>query len=225
MQRIVVWIGVVAVNLPIGLKAFRWFLDLIGWSTVLEDAKGLFERLDQMPWWVAFFLAFAAWATYFLSIPLWERRSRQIAEMGKFTRNTWLQHTVFYLLCGKWPNLEKAAFDLEENGFPTERFAHVNHALKEIRQKAFDGTLQVWGKPMRSSMSIDGTIRSGLFEEIPKSHWRTHQVRALELILDPEQVYTSFGQHFDENSYCSLMVDIRQVETLWPDPRQLEISQ
>lgn len=43
---------------------------------------GLLDKFDQMPWWVALFMAFAAWATYFLGFPLWKRHRSNAAVLN-----------------------------------------------------------------------------------------------------------------------------------------------
>lgn len=69
-----VWAGLLLFNVPAALKGAKKVLEFIGLTTSPEDAMGLYEKLNEMPWWVALWMAFAAWATFFIYSALMTRR-------------------------------------------------------------------------------------------------------------------------------------------------------
>lgn len=69
-ERIAIWIGIAISNIPLVVKILRWLLDLVGLSTAPENIMSLIAKLEQMPLWLAMFMAFAAWSIYFLAPPL-----------------------------------------------------------------------------------------------------------------------------------------------------------
>lgn len=69
METLKYWglrIGVIAFNVPAILKGIKTLAEWIGLTTSPEDAMGLFDKLHEMPWWVAIFMAFSAWLVFYL---------------------------------------------------------------------------------------------------------------------------------------------------------------
>ena len=131
------------------------------------------------------------------------------------TRDTWFKHAVFFIMHRRWPA------DAEvESMFDTEgELTRANGVLAEMRQMALDGKMLVWGKPTRTHMTMGGDTSSGVYHNVPPSHWTDHIVDAPELILQPHQVYTTVGLKIDGASFCALKVSNHQVEMLWPTKR------
>jgi hypothetical protein len=59
----------------------------------------------------------------------------------------------------------------------------------------------------------------GVFEEIERLHWKLYSIGPTEILLEPNQVYTTRALRFDNESFCALMVSAAQVELLWGEAR------
>jgi len=115
-------------------------------------------------------------------------------------RDAWLLHVVHYIAFG---SSEFVEIPLEE-----DQLTAGDQAENEIRQKAFDGSLPVWG-----------IIGSGeLFKPIPKEYWEHHYLQALIFAINDPEGYCTEGDGLesDHTIYKSLMTSKAKVEELWP---------
>jgi hypothetical protein len=115
----------------------------------------------------------------------------------------------------RWPGEVDVARMFDTEG----ELTRANAVLAEMRQMALDGKMLVWGKPTRTHMTLGGDTSSGVYHNVPSSHWTDHIVNSSEIMLEPHQVYTTLGLKIDDRSFCALKVSRHQVETLWPVKR------
>jgi len=124
-------------------------------------------------------------------------------------RDVWLLYAVHYIAYGSWAFIE---IPLDE-----DHLTAGHQALDEIRQKAFDKDLPVWGR-----------IGQGpLFKQIQKEHWEDHSFESLSFIVNkPEEFCTKYyGNESDYTIYNSLMTSKAKVEELWPTNKHLTYEQ
>ena len=131
---------------------------------------------------------------------LFYKPSGQKIKSKQVERDVWLLHAVHYIAFG---SSEFVEIPLEE-----DQLTAGHQAQDEIRQKAFDGSLPVWG-----------IIGSGeLFKPIPKEYWEHHYLKALIFAInDPEGFCTKGdGPESDHTIYNSLMTSKAKIEEIWP---------
>lgn len=176
-----------------------------------------FDGVDPPVVSVLFFAVFALcfilfknflawWSSREISTPQDKKETIQVPESAttietpKVERDVWLLHAVHYIAFG---SSEFVEIPLEE-----VQLTAGHQAQDEIRQKAFDGSLPVWG--------IIGS--GGLFKPIPKEYWEHHYLKALIFAInDPEGFCTKGnGLESDHTIYNSLMTSKAKVEELWP---------
>lgn len=124
-------------------------------------------------------------------------------------RDVWLLYAVHYIAYGSWTFIE--------NPLDEDHLTAGHQALDEIRQKAFDKDLPVWGR-----------IGQGpLFKQIQKEHWEDHSFKSLSFIVNkPEEFCTKYyGNESDYTIYNSLMTSKAKVEELWPTTKHLTHDQ
>ena len=131
---------------------------------------------------------------------LFYKPSEQKIKSKQVERDVWLLHAVHYIAFG--------SSEFVEIPFEEVQLTAGHQAQDEIRQKAFDGSLPVWG--------IIGS--GGLFKPIPKEYWEHHYLKALIFAInDPEGFCTKGnGLESDHTIYNSLMTSKAKVEELWP---------
>jgi hypothetical protein len=109
----------------------------------------------------------------FLNHYLASRRERKkLASAMPQEPDAWLLHAVYYVLHRRWPSDgTKPVFPME-NTYPKGFWENVLRACDQLRQKAFNGDLRVWGMSYRDSLSVNGTLL--------KKPFRTHSTCTLE---------------------------------------------
>ena len=122
------------------------------------------------------------------------------SKQQKVERDIWLLHAVHFIAYDSW--------EFIENPLNEKNITAGHDALDEIRQKAFDGSLPVWGK-------IGG---GGLFKQIPKEYWEHLGFQSLTFMINnPEEFCTkNWTARGDYTIYNSLMTSKAKVEELWP---------
>ena len=98
--------------------------------------------------------------------------------------DTWFSHAAFYVAYGFWPDTTRPLSNLSKDESQIPEFEHLRlaDATHELRQKAYQGDLQVWGK---NSISWGAPRKHDLFKQIPKDHWETYEVQYLHLFKEP----------------------------------------
>ena len=170
--------------------------------------------------------------------------SRETVAAPVITHDTWLLDAIYFIVKRRWPsaygtvdlvlfpNLMSQVWQKQLRQ-TTEWKATVT-ALNEVRQKAFDGELKVWGVPnapnkigwrrtagsrginiIAQDMEIVGDT---LLHSVPNSHWASYEVSPLDLPKPPHLVHTTARDlpGLDQGSFASLKVSKVQVEKLWP---------
>jgi hypothetical protein len=85
-KKHVAWIGLIVFNIPFLVKGVLRLAQWIGLTTAPEDAMGLLEKIEQMPWYLAMLLALLAWMAFLL----YQKKDRQevrAAEHGHEARD------------------------------------------------------------------------------------------------------------------------------------------
>ncbi len=182
---------------------------LSGVDAVLPTIAAIVAALLLVSWWVV------DYATLLDSEP---------------DRDRWFQDAVFFLVRRRWPERgEKllpplsdgeSVLDWRNRVRELPDFRAAEAALLRMRQAARDGRnhLQVWGRiPATHAMTDAYEVNEAiLFTPLEPTHWESHIVDPLQLILRPEQLHTLTTEWsmMDDECACSLMVSKTQVEIL-----------
>lgn len=168
---------------------FLFLILIVNWSDVLSFFKGQSAKSDE--------------------VSTAEPTTRESPAILKVERDVWLLIAVHYIAYGSWKFIE---IPLDE-----DHITAGHQALDEIRQKAFDGELTVWGR-----------IGQGpLFKQIQKEHWEDHGFESLSFIVNKPEDYCTkyYGNESDYTIYNSLMTSKAKVEELWPTSKLLTHDQ
>jgi hypothetical protein len=115
-------------------------------------------------------------------------------------RDVWLLNAVHYIAYQSWVLLD---MPLDE-----KHLIAGYRALSELKQKAFDGELPIWGRVGQAE----------LFKPIPKEYWEYYGFEILSFAKDnPEEFCTEkYSDIANDVIYNSLMTSKAKVEGLWP---------
>jgi hypothetical protein len=179
-----------------------------------------------LPWWAWGWIgtAIIAVAAFEYAVRLhsriaegWESQDKSTKLSGCLgttsNRDIAFQDAVFFVAFGYWPDADRPIFDGNIQVPEGEDFRLVD-ALRELRQAAYDGRLQVWGKAWTSA-----SARDAIFQKIPRQHWEDHSVQYMDMIGTRETVCTSKGSLGGPGCWLSLMVSSNEVKTIWPSKR------
>ena len=125
-------------------------------------------------------------------------------ETQRVVRDVWLLNAVHYIAYNSWVLVD---MPLDDN-----HLTAGYRALAEIKQKAFDGELPIWGR----------VGQAVLYKPILKEYWEHYDFEILSFAKDdPEEFCTE--KHNDianDVIYNSLMTSKSKVEELWPKQNQ-----
>lgn len=103
IRKFIVWLGLIIFNLPLALTYLGKLLNIIGWSTSPEDTMVLYDKLDQMPLYFIYAMAFVAWGVFILGPPFWANHKHKLAS-NKFVNLIFQeeQHLTFKEIALRW---------------------------------------------------------------------------------------------------------------------------
>jgi hypothetical protein len=117
--------------------------------TATSSGSALSNAQSYIPDWVIRHSGMLAWLFSYLSFGLWAWLRHRAYEQGftkktlvhvsehenknqKVAADTWLQHAVFYVAFGKWPDPSKPVFELPNPQVPTEENIELLDTLKDM---------------------------------------------------------------------------------------------
>lgn len=199
---IAILLGVAAIPLGAALMVATDYLHLSGY-------------LVPLTFWGGIALAVALITVAILIALRGERsESRAVSRRSHEPRNVPLHEAIWRVHLGRWGERETYGNDWTSRG-------PFHKTCAEVRQKALDGKLPVWGNKGPNTP----------FEPIPMGFWATHDIEANYNILpkvtetwvyvtEPTKIgQTTFARTLD---WSNFMTSREVVEELWPPPKGRE---
>jgi hypothetical protein len=135
----------------------------------------------------------------------------QAASPKVIQRDVWVHDAIWRIYSGRW---ERRSLGPHGTGFAHEDIERLHECLKEIRQAAADGLLQVWGK-----LGPVGT----LWEPIPKGAWSEGNIdwfsfegHGPELLWMAGSIESALNGPHGRDNWRELKTSRARIDELWP---------
>ncbi|CAN5168518.1 hypothetical protein BH09MYX1_BH09MYX1_67400 [soil metagenome] len=121
-------------------------------------------------------------------------------------RDAWLSDAIWRAYLGKWERPDRDSGSAGVGELAAQRLHDI--VVGEIRQRAFEGKLPIWGKRKGSS----------LWEPVPAEFWKANRVNYLTILHEkPEKILLERDRTSARNDeWEELMTSKKVVEDLWP---------